>query len=163
MKFILEENIKLFYALVVTTLVLVLAFIFYNTEKVKITNDLIEHTQEVLLKSGDALIEIISIETNVRGYITTGDEDFVRAFEKENASINTLLSKLKELTKDNPRQHARIDSMIETGHLRTINLKKAIEAKKENRLTDAEKSIFLDEVKLMSDKIRQRISDFNTE
>lgn len=163
MKFILEENIKLFYALVVTTLVLVLAFIFYNTEKVKITNDLIGHTQEVLLKSGDALIEIISIETNVRGYITTGDEDFVRAFEKNNDLINTILSKLNELTKDNPRQHARIDSMIETGHFRTINLKKAIEAKKENRLTDAEKSIFLSDVKLMSDKIRQRVSDFNTE
>lgn len=163
MKFILEENIKLFYALVVTTLVLVLAFIFYNTEKVKITNDLIGHTQEVLLKSGDALIEIISIETNVRGYITTGDEDFVRAFEKNNDSINSILSKLKELTKDNSKQQARIDSMIETGYFRTISLKKAIEAKKENRLTDAEKSIFLDEVKLMSDKIRQRVSDFNTE
>ena len=163
MKFILEENIKLFYALAITTLVLVLAFIFYNTEKVKTTNDLIKHTQEVLLKSGDALIEIISIETNVRGYITTGDEDFVRAFEKNNDSINSILSKLKELTKDNSKQQARIDSMIETGHFRTINLKKAIEAKKENRLTDAEKSIFLSDVKLMSDKIRQRVSDFNTE
>ena len=163
MKFILEENIKLFYALAITTLVLVLAFIFYNTEKVKTTNDLIKHTQEVLLKSGDALIEIISIETNVRGYITTGDEDFVRAFEKNNDSINSILSKLKELTKDNSKQQARIDSMIETGHFRTINLKKAIEAKKENRLTDAEKNIFLSDVKLMSDKIRQRVSDFNTE
>ena len=163
MKFILEENIKLFYAFVIGTLVFVLAFFFYNTQKAKTSSDSIEHTQVVLLKSTDALSEVINIETNVRGYVTTGDETFIQTFEKDNISINTLFGTLKELTKDNPSQQIRIDSMIKTGYFRAIELEKVIEAKKENRLTDSEKRVFMEDEKLMTAKIRMRIADFNTQ
>jgi PAS domain S-box-containing protein len=143
------------------SLVFVLAFFFYNTQKVKTNNRLIEHTQEVLLKSSDLLLEVTNIETNVRGYVMTDDEDFIANYNQDILSINTLFAILKEDTKDNVSQQIRIDSMIETSIVRGNELEQVIKNNRENKLTDSAKIAFVESEKIMSNKIKNRIEDFN--
>lgn len=62
------------------------------------------HTYEVLAQL-DAIIEsLINMETGQRGYSITGEKAFLEPFNQGKASFETVLSDVKEKTKDNPKQ-----------------------------------------------------------
>jgi CHASE3 domain sensor protein len=80
MKFTHEKVTTLFYVLAATLLVAVLGFFYLNNQKVRITSDWVEHTQEVLRTSDAVLLDIISIETGARGFVLTWEDNFLVAF-----------------------------------------------------------------------------------
>jgi signal transduction histidine kinase len=163
MKFISDKIKTLFYILAVILLVSVLAAFYFNNQKVKATSNLVGHTQEVLRKSDDFLLDVIMIETGVRGYVLTGNSDFLIPFDKATLTINNNLAALETLTKDNPTQQIRIDSMKKTGYSRKIELDNTIDITKQNGLTELEKKQFVTEGLLMMDKIKERIAAINAE
>jgi PAS domain S-box-containing protein len=75
------------------------------------TNALIIHTHQVLYQAEELLSITSDFESGSRGYIITGDTSYLlkHAIAKEN--IDDHLIKLKELTKDDPLEKARIDSL----------------------------------------------------
>jgi signal transduction histidine kinase len=163
MKFTNENKTTLFYILAATLLVSVLAAFYFNNQKVKATSNLVEHTQEVLRKSDDFLLDVIMIESGVRGYVLTGNSDFLTPFDKATLTINNNLAALETLTKDNPMQQIRIDSMKKTGYSRKIELDNVIDITKQNGLTEIQKKQFVTEGLLMMDKIKERIAAINAE
>jgi PAS domain S-box-containing protein len=130
---------------------------------VKVTNDLVEHTQEVLRKSDDFLLDVVDIETSARGYVLTGNETFLKPFNRAALTINDNLSTLKILTKDRPSQQLRIDSMIQTSITRRVSIDKILTAKKSNQLSELEKMTFITEGLVITAKIKERVAAINTE
>jgi signal transduction histidine kinase len=163
MKLTNENKKNLFYILAATLLVSVLAAFYLNNQKVKATSDLMEHTQEVLRKSDDVLLDVVMIETGTRGYVLTKNEGFLIYFDKNILSVHNNLLALGILTKDNPKQQIRIDSMKKTIYSRTIELKNIIEKTKKTGLTELEKKQFVTEGLLLTDKIKERIAAINAE
>ncbi len=111
MKLSLEKKTTFIFFLVAIPLICILVMYYNNTKQVKLTSDSVEHTQEVLHKSDNILLDILNIETGSRGYILTGNVLFLVPFNDAVANINKDLEELSSLTSDNPKQHLRIDSL----------------------------------------------------
>jgi PAS domain S-box-containing protein len=163
MKLTINSKTTLLFYIAITAVITVLIIYYFNTRKVKLTSGLVEHTQDVLRKSDEILLDVINIETEARAYILTQNESFLEPFNKGIKSIDNNLAALKALTKDNPNQQLRIDSMIQTGYVRTIELKKNIEDKEKNRLNETQEKLFLTEGLRMTGKIKDRIAAINAE
>ena len=153
----------LFYLLATTLLVSVLVAFYVNSLKAKATSNLVEHTQEVLRKSDDVLLDILNIETNSRGYVLSGNELFLVPYTEAITKIDNYLLELEKLTKDNENQQKRIVLLKKTVNERLILTKSLVEAKKLRKVNEAEKIKLVEIGKTLTDKIRSIIEAINTE
>ncbi|MFZ1306972.1 MAG: CHASE3 domain-containing protein, partial [Ferruginibacter sp.] len=163
MKYISEKKITLFYYLAASLLLAVLVLFYVNSQKVKSTSLLAEHTQQVLTRSADVLLDALNIETGVRGYLLTANADFLGYYNNSITKISNNLTFLKALTNDNIRQTIRIDSLKILIDARLLLADKIIETRKTNELNKIAVIPLLEEGKAISDKIRQMITIINLE
>ena len=163
MKFTLEKKIIFFFFLAAIALLSVMLIFYYNAQKIKSTNDLVEQTQEVLRKSDDVLLDVLNIETGSRGYSLTGNENYLEPFDNAVITINSNIEKLALLTKDNLNQQSRVDSLKKVVNERLVFTKKTIEAKKKNKLNETGERVLNGTGKLLTDIIRSIIVDINSE
>ena len=111
MKFSSDKKNLFFFSIAGIALVSVLVIFYFKIQKVKSTNDWVEHTQEVLRKSDNVLLDVLNIETGSRGFMLTGNEVFLTPFYEAVIKIGNDITDLTILTKDNPSQQSRIDSL----------------------------------------------------
>lgn len=157
-----KRTIFLFF-IVAVALLPVLIFFYYNIKKVKSTSDSVEHTQEVLRKNDNVLLDVLNIETGSRGYILTGNDLFLAPFNSGVIKISRDFAELAILTKDNPNQQLRIESLKDAGEEGLIFTKKIIELRKQNQLNETEKIMYNGKEKILTDKIRRIIAEINIE
>ena len=137
-------------------LVGVAIFSFKNSEKFIASNAMVEHTNQVLSEFNQILVFNIDAETGERGYVITGDTNFLEPYSNAYTKVVEHLGKVKELTKDNPDQQKNIEDLEKQIKLRFNNLSKTIDLRKK----DFEKSrefIASGEGKLIEDEIRKII------
>jgi CheY-like chemotaxis protein/signal transduction histidine kinase/CHASE3 domain sensor protein len=108
MKFTLDN--KIFTALGVCTLVLIIiGFVSYsNSEKYKETNEWVEHTHKVLYALEQVLVTEVDAETSMRGFVITGNDNFLKPYEKAIENVYNNFDHINELTSDNPEQQRNI-------------------------------------------------------
>lgn len=73
----------------------------------------VDHTNRVLDVSSQALAALVDMETGFRGYMVSGDSDFLEPYEAGKIAYAEKLASLKELTADNPPQVARWDAILD--------------------------------------------------
>ncbi len=76
----------------------------------------IDHTNEVITAADATLIGLINMETGFRGYMATGDENFLEPYHVGEVEVAETLAELKELTSDNPAQVARWEEIEVAWH-----------------------------------------------
>lgn len=64
------------------------------------------HAERVRTEIDRLLILLQDIEAGARGYVLTGDEDFLDRFKTARAGLDAQFNLVRELTRDNPRQQA---------------------------------------------------------
>ena len=96
MKFLLEKKIIILVAISAVALIAVLVVYYFNAQQVKLTSKLVNHTQEILRKSDNILLDILNIESGSRGYILTGNDFFIKPF---NNTVYTLTGEAAGHTK----------------------------------------------------------------
>ncbi|KIA87739.1 hypothetical protein OA85_00520 [Flavobacterium sp. AED] len=131
-------------------------FSFKNSEKFVASNTLVNHSNQVLYEFEKILMSSVDAETGVRGYVITGDTDFLKPFTSANTKVTDQLDKIKELTKDNPNQQNNIEELAKELKIRFDNLKKCITLRK----TDFKKAmefVASGEGKQLQDEIRRII------
>jgi CHASE3 domain sensor protein len=69
----------------------VLAVFYYNNLKVKSSSNSAEHAQEVLRKNDNVLLDILDIETGVRGYIISENDVYLDTFNNAVIAMNSNL------------------------------------------------------------------------
>jgi PAS domain S-box-containing protein len=124
---------KLPLATILTGLLLVIAAIFViwavttaRTERVAAI-DLERHSFKVLLQTEKVSSALQNAETGSRGYLLTGDTQFVRTFNAGANGAPRELAALKRLTKDNLGQQNNIDSLERTAEVRLDMLRQGVE------------------------------------
>ncbi|MFV5685035.1 response regulator [Flavobacterium sp. GB2R13] len=131
-------------------------FSFKNSEKFVASNALVNNSNQVLYEFEQILMSSVDAETGVRGYVITGDTDFLTPFTSAKTKVTEQLDKIKELTKDNPNQQKHIEELAKELKIRFENLNKCIAI----RTTDFKKAIeFVSsgEGKQLQDEIRRTI------
>lgn len=163
MKFSSEKKATLFFSLIAVALIIVLVIFYSSKQKMKATSDSVEHTQEVLHKSDNILLDVLNIETGSRGYILTGNEMFLAPFNEAIATINKNIDELAALTIDNSKQQLRIDILKKAVEKKMVFTIETIELMKNHESKKAEKMISDGRGRIFTDKIRSLINDINKE
>jgi len=163
MKFSTENKTIVTIFFVTGLLILLLTIFFLNSENAKSTGDWIQHTEEVLNKSDNALIDIVNIESDSKGYLLTGKNYFLTSFLNDSLGMRDNLKALKILTRDNPRQQIRIESLNGLLLKRIALIKTLIERKKLNSTEINSKIEEIEKGKFIGNIIRNKFSEINEE
>ena len=75
-------------------------------------NFLVEHDQPVLTNAKDLEKLTVDMETGLRGFIITGQDEFLEPYIAGQAAFDQLLEEEKVLVSDNPPQVARLDEIL---------------------------------------------------
>ncbi len=95
-------------AVIMTT---VAFYSFRNSAKLVDTNEWVNHTHEVLYEFEQILAATIDAETGMRGYVITGQEEFLEPFRDSKERAQQHLLTVINLTVDNPVQQQNIQKL----------------------------------------------------
>ena len=112
------------YSIVTLLLIIVGSGVSYWTAgRIEFYTDAVRHTSEVLQCTDQLYSSILERETNIRGYIITGNEEFLTQYQQSNLSADELLIQLKRLTIDNGIQQNNVEELkgLINSRVRTFN------------------------------------------
>src|ERR1700716_1632653 len=111
MKITLEKKILTGFIICSLILLVVAAISFKNSEKVIDSNQWVNHTHEVLFEFEQVMASSVDAETGTRGFVITGNENFLEPFRDAQLKLSEHLARARELTRDNPVQQKNIESL----------------------------------------------------
>ncbi len=121
----LNKKHTLFYYIAIAAIAVLLVVFYFNSIKVNSTEKWVDHSQIVINKNNEILLDIINIETGVRGFLLTNKATFLEPYHESRKKIDHNLDSLLSLTKDNPNQQIRIKKLRES-ILKRIDLSKLL-------------------------------------
>ena len=85
-----------------------------SIDKIRSTNDAVEHTHVVLSKSAGIIGSAVDMETGMRGYLLAGKEDFLSPYSNGEKEAYQRIASLQETVSDNPKQVDRLEEVEKT-------------------------------------------------
>ncbi len=82
-----------------------------NVDVLRANNRQIIHTHEVIVAVDELLSAAQNAETGQRGYLLTGDVQYLEPYEAASRDLTHQLEKLTGLTRDNPTQQAHLNEL----------------------------------------------------
>jgi signal transduction histidine kinase/DNA-binding response OmpR family regulator/CHASE3 domain sensor protein len=111
----MQSNFKrnLLISSLVSLLVLTISSVasFVSIKSLLSSNFWVNHTQDVIYNLNEGSAIITEAQTSMRGYLLTGDEQFVDRFNDSENRSNAYFEKLDELTADNPSQKKLLEEL----------------------------------------------------
>jgi len=104
-----------------------MSFALVNINKLVDTVGWNTHTYDVMQESETMLLNMVNIETGLRGFVASGDEKFLEPFVNGQQGFSTAFDKAKSLTSDNPTQQARLDRLM-SNHKQFLEVANALKA-----------------------------------
>ena len=144
-------------------LIVISFFSSYFTKKMFTSARLVEHTVTVLNEAEQTITLNNEIISGGRGYIVTGDEDFLTSFRTGKDSIVSHIQNLRVLTKDNPKQQKRIDSLADFIRKQIDFTLESIRVRNETGFTAASELVATRRGKLLGDSLKTLMAGFNAE
>lgn len=84
---------------------------FLSIKSLLDSNSWVNHTQEVIYNLNEGSAIITEAQTSMRGYLITGDEQFVDRYNDAEAKSKVFFDKVTELTVDNPSQQMQLKEL----------------------------------------------------
>jgi len=142
-------------------LVLVVGILSFNSiNQYRSDTAIVEHTQKVIKTSTGLLQQMIDAETAMRGYVATGNPNFLEPYNIAVPTVSTSFNQLKQLIQDNPLEVRRVDSLSGLVRDQLAILKTNIEIRpvkgldfmvQNNMLTNGKRN--MDRIRLLNDHI----------
>jgi signal transduction histidine kinase len=127
----------------------------------------VDHTYRVIIQINAVMSELKNAETAQRGYLLTGNEEFLILYRPAVANVPEQIKRLKQLTGDNQVQYDSIVKVEGLINSRLGQLKESIERRDLEDISSDKNSFIeaLEEGKSVMDEIRTQIRDlsFNEE
>jgi PAS domain S-box-containing protein len=142
-------------------------FSYLSLRDLNSSNQWITHTYQVLSQSEDVLASLVTLESNLRGYVITGNPVFFgggepyTAFRNNAADIEQSIGRLGTMTADNRRQQANISALKNYTEQRIALMQRQVQMKMSGVPADSLAQL-AEEGKLITDQVRslvQRIEE----
>jgi CheY-like chemotaxis protein/CHASE3 domain sensor protein len=130
-------------------------FTFNNSKKYIESNALVEHTHQVIYQFEQILISTINAESGARGFVISGDNNFLDLYLDAQTKGVEHLNKVKELTKD-PTIKQDLEELDKELKMRFDQLNKTIAFRKKD-FEKAKELVASGEGKQIQDRIRKII------
>lgn len=124
------------FALVFVLMIFISGTMYQSTNSLLETKEWIEHTHEVIAEATLLQKLLVDMETGLRGFVITGEEEFLEPYDTGKLAYNTTLASLRDLVSDNAPQLQRlneINPLVETWH--TVAAVPKIEARRQSAET----------------------------
>jgi signal transduction histidine kinase/CheY-like chemotaxis protein len=136
--------------------------LFYsNSKNNNVSTALVEHTQKVIKNNDNLLVSLVNHQTGVRGYLLTNDISLLGPYNASLPRIKLHLKELHRLTKDDPNQQNRVDSLKTLFEKRNAFSVQIIIENRANRLTNAQKSTITKNGENITYKIKSVLTEIN--
>jgi signal transduction histidine kinase/CheY-like chemotaxis protein/CHASE3 domain sensor protein len=155
MKMTLERKILTGFIACALILFGVAIFSFNNSKKYIESNAMVENTHQVIYQFEQILISTLNAESGVRGFVISGDNNFLDLYSDAQIKGFEHLDKVKELTKD-PNVKKDIEELDKELKMRFDHLNGIIDQRKKD-FEKAKESVVSGEGKQMQDRIRKII------
>lgn len=99
------------FALLTAVALLVSGFSWRNVSTLEQTSHWTTHTYKVLEQINRLVEAMINAETGLRGYLVSGDQDFLQPYNSAGKSFAATWNDVKGLTADNPAQQRRLQEL----------------------------------------------------
>jgi PAS domain S-box-containing protein len=138
--------------------IFVIGFMAYrNNIALDEANAWVQHTEDVLLEA-DKVFSLTRDLGGERAYNSTHDKEFIEPFENAEKNVFYQMGILKDLTRDNPVQQQRVDSIAVYTRNRIDLARHCFELTGQNKMAEAEALINSKQGKFWNDKIRETVT-----
>lgn len=127
----------LIYAATICVMLLSALVLYRNVRTRTAALERVSHAQDVLLQLEEIDSLIKDAETGQRGYLLTGDKEYLNPYTRAQAGIDPALSRLEALIRDNPGQQARIPQLRGVIDARLAELAETVALYDEGKHTEA--------------------------
>ena len=126
-------------------------------------NDQVQRTHEVKEELSAVLRLTVDAETGQRGYLLTDDPIYLQPYQEATSQIESRLSRLASLTKDNAVQQQRTDELRGLEHKELAILASMIKLDKEGNDLEAGKILLSGVARQRMDELRRVVADMEKE
>jgi methyl-accepting chemotaxis protein len=164
----LKKRLTLTFATILLLAGALIAVALVNNARLRDTVNWNTHTHKVLAQSDSMVLNMVNIETGLRGFVAGGDEKFLEPFNQGQRDFALAYDRARSLTSDNPAQQARLDKLM-AHHKQFMEVANALAALRRD-VTSGKGSLdsLLSEFSAGKDKVamdafRAAIADFSKE
>jgi PAS domain S-box-containing protein len=128
----------------------------------RLTGERVAHTHEVRATLAMLLARLSDAETGQRGYLLTGRRDFLAPYHEGHREVPVRLARLRALTRDNPVQQARLDTLERVARARLQLLDSTLALREAGRGGDAVRLVAAGRGHVLMDEARalgERLDD----
>nr|WP_290221971.1 diguanylate cyclase [Trichocoleus desertorum] len=163
MKWSIEKSITTGFGIALVVLSLMGGLAYWNTTQLVATGNRVNHTYQVLKAQEVLLSHMANAEAGQRGYIITGQEEYLEPYYISINTINDQVETLQRLTVDNPRQQQRLNILRPLLQQRLDKLQAVLDIRQEQGFAVAQQAIREAQGRQVMDAIRRLIDEMTTE
>jgi PAS domain S-box-containing protein len=123
----------------------------------------VSHTRQVLFELNQLELQVVDAETGQRGYLYTGDSNYLAPYQEALTKIEPHLDAIAKLTADNPRQQAIIPELRDRVRANVAEMAQVIALYKSGNPDAARELVLTSTGLLMMDHIRLLIAEMESE
>ncbi|MEP0868682.1 GGDEF domain-containing protein [Trichocoleus desertorum AS-A10] len=163
MKWSIEKSITGGFGIALLVLSLIGGLGYHNITQLVATANWVNHTYRVLEAQEVLLFHIANAEAGQRGYVITGQEEYLEPYYISTNTINDQVDTLQRLTADNPRQQQRLNTLRPLLQQRLDKLQAVLDTRQEQGFTAAQQAIREARGRQVMDAIRRLMDEMTTE
>jgi signal transduction histidine kinase len=111
MKLYFRKRVIIGFILTLSTITVLGIYSFVSIQRLINTASLLTHGSQVINNAEQLMVIITDLETGQRGYIITGDKNYLGPYDIAIQRLETHLTKLDSITKDYAEQNYRVDTL----------------------------------------------------
>ncbi len=150
-------------AVVVAFFIASSAITYWNTQTLRSSATMVEHTYEVIGALDDVLSLMKDAETGQRGFVITGEEKYLDSYNSALVVLDGRIEAVTSLTSDNANQQARIPELKFQVSERRKELAHVINLRRDSGFDSARDRLAMGRGKIAMDAIRVHIAAMKEE
>jgi methyl-accepting chemotaxis protein len=108
----LKKRLTLTFTAILLLATALISVALVSTGKLRDTVQWNTHTRQVLAEADSMLLNMVNIETGLRGFVAGGHEKFLEPLKAGEQAFGAAFKEAKSLTSDNPAQQGRLDGLM---------------------------------------------------
>lgn len=160
---LLKNRVRVWFIVTLVILAAISAMVGQSFLQFKSQKGWVEHTYQAIGLSQDSISGIKDVQSAQRGYVITGQEDYLVPYSVAGPKIDSDLNKLRPMLADNPEQIKRYEVLKKQIQSRRDYAAKIIEAYREGGEKPAFALIRNGTGKREMDEIRSTVADMISE
>ncbi len=144
-------------------LLVVVLFAYASGDRANASADDLKRTILVQRELANALTLLVDAETGERGFIVTGDDQFLDPYQRAIAGFPTRIQSIRTLTSDNPRQSQNLENLSRLANEALADMRDTIELRRARGADAAKAKTAAGRGKGIMDQTRAVLATMNDE